>query len=406
MKIQKKHIIFLLSIMIVLVWSFSPNTDEVKDATAILLTKQAEFEAGSEIILDFEIIPPSPAHLILHSSFGTTEITSETGTFLFPDFVANKKGIIDYQLSLNTKELVSGQLKIKTNSRSPIDIASYVGPSSITAGEKDYTMQVLIPTDVYDNPLPDSTAIRIVHQFLDSEKEKNIVSKNMIGWSRIYSYQKSGRMLLSSKVGNQSSKEFSVEVFPDIPLDFEINGIRKHKYADGNQVTKLITSVLKDRYGNVVSDGTYVQFVIKDSSGFILQTQASTINGVATGKILHPDHSAVWQVQGYVPAIAKSNVITLDYRSIMDDIPISFSQDNRTIQIGPLLSFMEQLIPDGALVTLKLFRDKSLIEKIVKNSSEGIVTFDLAEDFYPKSGYDIEIEALGIKKIYKNIKLQ
>ncbi len=405
MSLERKHIIFWLPLFLLCCIGFTTVLNTPQQVLAVLETKQKVFEAGDTIALNFKLNTPAKTQLFLHASFGSTILESDTANYMLPDFLSNKKGIIYYTLLHNSKAILKGTIEVKANTTNPVQLESYVGPPSIIAGGTDYTMQVVVPTDIYDNPLPDSTAMRLKHQFLDTEKEEDLYSKDMIGWSTIYSYNQSGRMLLSSKVRETASKEFSIEVFPSLPEDFQINSQRKHSYADGNQITEFITSVLKDEYGNIVSDGTLVEFKIQDKKGVVLQTQGGTVNGQAIGKILHPDHQDVWEVIAFIPGIAKSNVLQLEYASVLNEFDVQFSKNNREIIVGPLLSFMDQLIPDGAIVILKIEKDKS-IETKIKTSSDGIARFILKKDFYPSGKYTIKIEALGVQKKFSQIPLK
>ncbi|WP_241507287.1 hypothetical protein [Aquimarina sediminis] len=411
MKVKRKHIFLVLvtSLFCVISIAFTTSVKETKRISATLLTDQRVFEAGNSIVLNFKFNKPVRASLFAHSSFGSTIIEPDKiggSQFTIPEFIANKKGVLSYKLVYQSDILFQGKIHIRSNAATKVNLETYIGPPSILAGGWDYTMQVVIPTDSYDNTLPDSTDVLIKHQFLDIEKERVLHSKDMIGWARIFSYTESGRMALSSKVKETVSKETSIEVFPWLPEDFTINSHRKHEYADGNQVTEFTTSVLKDKYDNVVSNGTLVEFVIKDTKGVLLHTQGSTINGQAIAKILHPDHKETWQISAYVHGMAESNTITLDYTPVINDFEVVFNQDNRKIKIGPLISFMGQLIPDGAIVKMDIFKGNKKIDTKVKTSSEGIVRFILQEGFYVSGDYNIHINALGVHKEYKNITLK
>jgi hypothetical protein len=411
MKLRKKHIILLLlgSLICVISIAFTTVLQKTDEVSVVLLTKEKVFEAENPIVLDFKLNISAKTQLFVHSSFGSNVIGSDVGNtahFIIPEFIANKKGVLSYILFGESVSLYEGKIHIIPNTKTKVCIETYIGPPSIIAGGWDYTMQVVIPTDAYDNPLPDSTDILIKHQFLDIEKERILKSKDMMGWANIFSYAQSGRMALFSKVEKTVSKETSIEVFPWLPKDFKISSNRKHSYADGNQVTEFITSVLKDEYGNVVSDGSLVEFIIKDTKGVLLHTQGSTINGRAIAKILHPDHKETWQVSAYVQGMAASDTITLDYTPVIDDFEVEFNQSNRKIKVGPLVSFMGQLIPDGAIVKIDIFKGNKKIDTKVTTSSEGIVRFLLPEGFYVSGNYDIQIKALGIQKEFKNIILK
>ncbi|MBG6130195.1 hypothetical protein IWQ47_001722 [Aquimarina sp. EL_43] len=411
MKLKKKHIIllFLGALICAISIAFTTVLKTQDEISAVLVTKERVFEAGNPIVLDFKLNTSVRTQLFIHSSFGSNVIdpdTHDTARFTVPEFMAKKKGLVSYTLLGESGSLYEGEIRIISNTKTKVHLESYIGPPSIIAGGEDYTMQIIVSTDSFDNPLPDSTAVLIRHQFLDIEKERILQSKDMIGWANIFSYDQSGRILLFSKVGKTVSKEFSVEVYPSLPQNFEIRSNRKHAYADGNQITELITSIIKDEYGNIVSDGSLVKFVIKDEKGQLLHTQGSTVNGQAVGKILHPDHKDTWQIKAYVPGMAESNILTIAYTQVLDDFEVKFDNDNREITIGPLISFMEQLIPDGTIVKMDIFKDNQKIDTKVKTSSHGLVRFLLQDGFYASGNYDMQIKALGIQKEFKNITLK
>ncbi len=406
MNLKRIHIALGSLMLLCLSVGFTKMLVDKPEVSAVLISKKTIYTAGQEIQLNFELSTSVHTQLFLHSSFGNTILESENGNFIFPKFIANNKGMIQYTLLFDSQQLLSGGIKIIANTNTKVELESYVGPSSIIAGGNDYTMPVIIPTDIYDNPLPDSTAIGLKHQFLSNIKEEIVYTKDIIGWSAIFSYEQSGRLLLSSKVKETSSKEFSIVVFPALPQDFRITAKRKHKYADGNQITELITSTLKDKYGNIISDGTLVTFLIKNKKGVLLKTQASTIRGIAIAKILHPDHQDLWEIKAFVSGIAESDIVQIEYESVLDDFKVQFSENNREIVVGPLVSFMEQLIPDGATVTLKISQEDTIIDTKMMTSSNGEVIFKIPEGFYPNGNYDITIKTLGIEKQYENIIMQ
>ncbi|WP_281989214.1 hypothetical protein [Aquimarina aggregata] len=407
---RKRHIILLLfPIVIAISIAFTNSTTQKGNITATLLTKSTTFEAGQNIQLDFKLSDSVVTELFLHSSYGTTVITpnlSDNTQFDIPDFMANKKGRITYTLVYKSKGIASGEIKIIATTEQKVFLESYIGPPSIIAGGRDYTMQTVLANDSYDNPIADSTKVIMKHQFLDRIEERELYSKDMITWTNIFSYKKSGRMLLFSKVHATVSKEFSVEVYPSLPENFEITSKREHIYADGNQITEFITSIIRDENGNIVSDGTMVDFSIKDKSGLLLHTQGKTIEGKAVAKMLHPSHHEIWQIKGYVHGMAESNTLLLEYEAVLDDFNVQFTNHNREIKVGPLISFMEQLIPDGAIVKMNIIKNGIKIDTKIESSSQGLVRFILQEGFYDTGEYTIVISALGVEKKYNDIRLK
>jgi len=398
---------YLFVLIMILLSSFSSIQPTEKTSEIEFLTLETEFQAGDEVALRFSTSEAITPLLYCSTSYGSTLIKPVSEgkmlTYKFPKHLINKIGIVSWKL-LNESSSFSGQFTIKAK----LDVASmetYIGPPSIQAGGNDYTMLVVIPTDDLDNPLPENTTVNAKHQFLNTEVHDTIKTNHLIAYKNIYSPKESGRILVSSECLNTNSKEFTVNVLPAIPTGFTISAQRPHDYADGNQLTTFKTSVLKDQEDNVVSDGTFVTFSITNEKGNILKTYGSTINGIATANMIHPDHVTHWQIQAYVSGMAESNVITLNYKQAITDFEVLFSENNRTITIGPLKSFMEQMIPDGLSVTLQVYKNNTRIDSIKTTSVDGYAQFKLKPVLIENDVYTIVIQTAGLEKTFKNTTL-
>ena len=372
-----------------------------------LIAHKTDFIAGENITLKFSTSGSLQPSLYLSYSYGNTilkpKFQSGVLKYHIPNTITNKAGIINWTLLAEQKPL-SGQCVIHPQPKAK-RMETYLGPPSIAAGDIDYAMVVVIPTDSLDNPLQDNTDVNLKYQFLNKEQNSPITIKNGITYKYIYSEYKTGRILLSSECTETNSKEFTLNVLPNIPANFNISYDRNHPYADGNQVTTFSTSVIKDQYENVVSDGTFVAFFIKNEQNTILKMAGTTINGVAEAKIIHPDHQANWQVQAFIEGMAKSNRIKLSYKAAISDFQIHFSEDHRTVTVGPLQSFMNQMIPDGLQVSLSVYKNKTKVNTLIKSSFEGYVTFKLDVTNFPSNHYSFKVETAGIKKTINPKKL-
>jgi len=266
-------------------------------------------------------------------------------------------------------------------------------------------MLVVIPTDDLDNPLPKNTSVNAKYQFLNSEENDTVKTEHLISYKNIFSKKQSGRILVSSECLNTNSKEFTVNVLPAIPESFSITAQRPHDYADGNQITTFETSILKDLENNTVSDGTFVTFMITNEKEDILKTYGTTINGVAKAKMIHPDYGSQWRVKAFVIGMAESNSITLNYKQAITDFEVLFSENNRDITVGPLKSFMGQMIPDGLSLKLQVRKNNTIVKSIKTMSVDGYAQFKLKPDSIENDSYTISIQTAGIDKTFKNITL-
>jgi len=266
-------------------------------------------------------------------------------------------------------------------------------------------MKVVIPTDSLDNPLPDSTRVLLKKQFKNNISFEELYTNDLLAHRNIYSPLKSGKMILSTESKGLNSNEYDAVVRPHNPINFVISYARDHEFADGNQITTFQTSVIKDQYENIISDGTYVNFLITNKNGNILKTSGSAINGVATAKIIHPEEPETWTVKAFIEGLAESNIIQFSFLPAVDDFTVKFEKGNRFITIGPLQSFLNQNIPDGLSISLSLIKDGKHIKTITKPSRKGYVKFKIDKNLYIDGLYDIHIKSAGILKKFDNKKL-
>jgi hypothetical protein len=154
-----------------------------------------------------------------------------------------------------------------------------------------------------------------------------------------------------------------------------------------------------------VSDGSFVEFFITNKYGNILKTFGTTINGIAKAKMIHPDYEENWKIKGYLIGISESNVLEVAYKKVIKSYNVQFSKNNRTITIGPLKSFMKQIIPDGLSVKLTVFRNNILINELYKESRNGYADFYLDPNIFENNSYKIIVETAKIKKEFKTLKL-
>ena len=381
----------------------SANTNEV----IRLETSEQAFTAGETIVLKFSGTQDASIQLYCANSYGTTLVSAKVADnqlhYTIPTQLCSKIGVVNWKL-LDKKTSLSGTFTINSQA-TPVSMETYVGPPSIAAGGNDFTMLIVIPTDALDNPVQENTEVNLQRQFLANEQQETILTKNLIAYKNIYSPIESGRMLLATECLELNSKEYTVNVMPAISKDFEIFAKRSHEYADGNQITTFTTSILKDEYDNIVSDGSYVEFFITNTKGNILKTAGMTIDGVATAKMIHPDHQETWNVKAAVTGISESNTISVTYKKLIEDFTITFSENNRNIEVGPLKSFMNQLIPDGLQVKLVVSQNEKMIAAYIKESRDGFVSFELNPNIFSNGNYNLEITTAGITKTIKGKKL-
>ncbi|WP_405351094.1 hypothetical protein [Nonlabens sp. Asnod3-H03] len=368
------------------------------------LNHKLTYTAGHKINLKFKGNNTSAHDLLLSYNLGSTIVNPQMkGSFVnykIPQFISNMSGMVKWQLGNTTQR---GRFTITPVSQT-VKMETYIGPPSIIAGNSDYSMAVSIPLDSLDNVQKDDTAVLFNYNKETTRTQNLSTVDNLIAFDYIYSTEKTGNILFAANVDEQFSKEFTVEIKAGLPVDFTLSRKRNHPYADGNQLVTFYTSILKDRYNNIASDGTLVTFYITNSSGAVLQTTGTTIKGIATASMIHPEKAEKWSVTAAVAGIASSDTITMEFEQVFDNYDIQLNDGNRTITVGPLKSFMGQIIPDGVTVELKI-KGKNINENYLKQSYNGQVQFKLNPDLIPNGIYNIEVITGGISRKIKNVKL-
>lgn len=408
MKIKKTYRLLVTIITLVVIsasLSFQQNEVVPVAISAYqeeLINVKPHYIAGETIVLKSSSLENNSTYLYVSSSYGNTIISSEfidgQNSYMLPQALSNKSGTVTWKLFQNQTLLDSGTFHIAPNTSTQPVLEAYLGPPSIIAGGKDFTMLVVAATDKLDNLVRNGNEVSINEQFGTNRNTHVSNVTDRIAWKRIYSPNKSGRISVAAAIKSASTKEMVADVFPDNASNFTISENRVHPYADGNQIAVFETSEIKDIFGNRVSDGTKVVFRIEASDGSRLQTSANTIGGIASAKLLHPDIPLKWEVKAFVTGFAESEELIVDFKPIIDDFEVLFSEDNRTITVGPIRSYMNQIIPDGVEVNLSINTTEPVISK---SSENGFVVFNLSNDFYEDGLQNIHIKVLGISKSFK-----
>ncbi|WP_303686150.1 hypothetical protein [Nonlabens dokdonensis] len=338
---------------------------------------------------DFELL-----EFVVSGTYGTTvlkpQLHQDQLAIHIPEVISQHSGIIEWKLIAGETTLERGSFKLLPNIKQLKTVENYVGPRSIIANERDYTMLVSIPVDSLDNMLPDQTVVQMSKQFKGDITTTTKKIQSGFAWQRIPAPLTTGRLITGSTLQQISSKELVVDIFPDIAVPFKITKSSNHNYADGNEIIILQTDQIKDSHGNIMTDGTLVTFFIKDDHDNSWQTTASTVNGYAFAKALHPQAPSTWTVKGVINGMVESPELNITFKSIIDEIPFSFSE-NKIVTIGPLTSYLGQLVPDGIPVQLKI--DGS---EIILKTHNGISTYTFDTKIIEPNTYDIQIKTLGI----------
>ena len=391
----------ILIIAFLVLFSNFSEEGRVVDSTGNQLKFKALYETGEKIRVEFDSTSVK-TFMNLQYSYGSTIITptedDQKSYFQIPSFISNKAGLVSWQLIRDGKILQNGSFTIQPEEQ-PILIETYFGPRSIQAGDRDFSMLVAIPTDKFDNPTPDNTTVDIAEFFLGDLQNTTQLTENMFSWKNIFSKHTSAKILVGVESNDIQTKELVSFVYPSTARDFKILAQRQHNFADGNQIASIKTTILKDEFDNIVFDGTMVNFIITNNAGAILESSAGSIDGIATVKVLHPSAEDSWEIQANVTGMAQSDILQLNFKAALEEFPIVLLEHEKILKVGPIKSFMNQIIPDGAEVVLKIENSKGdVVARMMKTSENGIVEFELNNKDLRSEKYTFKVITLGLSK--------
>jgi len=126
---------------------------------------------------------------------------------------------------------------------------------------------------------------------------------------------------------------------------------------------------------------------------------------MADAQILHPEWEDNWKVKAYIIGISESNSIEIKFKKVIKKFAVIFSDNNRTVTVGPLKSFMDQMIPDGLQVNLAIYKRDELLNTLFEKSKDGYVVFNLNSNIYKNGNYALKITSAGITETFQTVRL-
>lgn len=362
---------------------------------------QDQYTAGDPIQFSYTGNDQSLTMILTHS-YGMHVMEGERNAtetvFELPIPIAQKKGKIDFIITNGSEQLWKGATEIVAKTNGIHKMESYCGPKHLVVSKGDYSMITTTILDEFENPFPRRTPL-VVSSLIDKQlTTKSIEMEDLIAFDRIYAPNRSGYGAVYAAYQSSSSQEFRLDFYANDPKSFNLIVNRQHGYADGLQLVELTTSTITDRLGNMMEDGTMVSFEVIDSGGQKTIAYASTINGQAKIELPAPSFPTSWSMQAEIAAYAKSQIEVLEFETAIQTIPIQVTK--KELQIGPLKSYMGQLIKEGMLVKISIENERGVASYTLATEL-GIAALDYEKQLILPGSYDAIVEVGGLTKSLK-----
>jgi hypothetical protein len=203
-------------------------------------------------------------------------------------------------------------------------VVALAGPRSMVADASHWTMVTAIPTDRFGNGVPDGTEVTVHVRRPDGSAEQiRSTVRELVTGVRVWSGTRAGLTTVRIESEGSTGPEIEVEEVPGPPVPFRLVDVASRypypggdpiagsaaepivgsvaesvaesvddprrlndatglsRRSDGRSILRIATEPLVDAFGNVVLDGSAVEFTAETPEGRVRQVN-TTINGVAT----------------------------------------------------------------------------------------------------------------------------
>jgi hypothetical protein len=319
-----------------------------------------DYYAGDQIILIADIIDNQSIDsflVIFTYSLGESILKvkpeSDSLVITVPDEISTLRGAVYISLMRGGHTTASTSFHIKP--LQPFEqIASYGGPATIESSGIDWHLITTIPKDPYGNPVADGTEVDFSLLYpggaMIQRKEK---VESLLTGIRINSITKAGKIYIGAKSGTAHAVEREVLVTPTWPTNFELEVLEFFPIADQRQVVRLRTSIILDRFGNTIADGTIINFVKEEDKGRINNYVSFTVSGRAEVQIENPNYETIWEVYAFIDQSVKSETKKLYFQTGDIEIPIAYVKQKRSFRIGPITGLLNQFVPNGTNIEIE-----------------------------------------------------
>jgi hypothetical protein len=362
--------------------------------------------AGSVVNLTFILDPWDGGTLVVESPLGPQLVRPESdgkhSVFTLPAYFSNHAGTLKWKLVSTQKQLDEGSIEISPDTSRLTSIESYFGPTKLVAGSGEYAEFAMFPLDPYDNVMPTGTSVS-VNSFFKGETEEDIaVIRDGFALHQVYTTTEAGTLRIASGKDRIISKNRELNVVSAPGVDFDLEVVAEHYFADGNSILQLVTTPIVDRHGNRVADGTLVEFVVTDDRQNRIRFFGNTMGGKASANTLHPETPAKWSLQGFLSSGAITPELELNFKPAFKAYGIRRIAGGQVLEIGPVETVIGGLAADGVTVALTL-QDSQGVESVrLEKVKDGYCRLDLVALRKEKKSI-IQINIGGIALQYNEV---
>ncbi len=251
---------------------------------------------------------------------------------------------------------------------------NYVGPKTTSFNDQIGSMITGYFEDEHQN-LVDT--VLTLNYYIHTQKEKKLVqldTEHRYYFKHTIPSKNDTKQLVGVSSGNEYSKKMTIIGSSGCPKNASITVSDRYHVADGHQIFIVDLDDITDADGHIVSDGTNLSLTLQ-SDGVLSRYSAVIVNGSSKIIVQNPSLPGLYTISISSCDTIISSLSNILFKPLISEIPYDIKGEQLTI--GPLLSELNQTVPEGTLVSIssKQCPDK----QFTTQTSNGLAVINLED---------------------------
>lgn len=369
---------------IIVIFGFSCNTDKTpeevlaKERISVFMKNQFDSQLDRGISLD----PDIGLHSIQIAAYGllgktTLNRAQDEAVILIADASEQLQFIAgSYTLYASKNGSIIDKAFFKLHPKSiKGKSTNYVGPKTTSYNDRLGSMITGYFEDQHQN-LVDTVFTLNYH--IQTQTDKRLVQVNTehnYYFKHTIPSKNDTKQLVGISSGNEYSKELTVIGSSGCPKNASIEVSDRYNVADSHQIFIVDLDDIIDDDGHIVSDGTHLMLTLH-SEEVTSQYSGVVVNGGSKIIVQNPSFAGSYKITISSCGAIISKMDNLIFNPLISEIPYIIK--DKQLMIGPLLSQLNQTIPDGTVVSISSNQCPDM-SPAVSQTKNGISTLDIED---------------------------
>ncbi len=251
---------------------------------------------------------------------------------------------------------------------------AYLGPRTVIADGAHFVMIVTVPTDRLGNPVEEGTDVDYLITRADLAVEEAIApTQHLLSWLEVDSSTVAGRARIGAQIttsgglplptaetseregdGPITAAERTFLEVAGVPVAHSLDLLDAVPVADGQALIRVRTTVLEDRFGNVLPDGTVV-ILDADGVGGIRRINGQTNAGRAEFTYEVPEQAGAVTLKATASGVS-GEPLRLRFDSAIESFTGSIDPQLEAVlvNVGPVRSIRGSYVPEGTVAEVTM----------------------------------------------------